>query len=94
MKERKTEITIETYEILAIGRPGRISRSWCANCGKHVAAVSLNDASLSGLSEESIGQQLQSGQLHFIDAVGGLSLLCLNSLIQSWKGELLCKTGI
>jgi hypothetical protein len=61
---------------------------------KQVAAINLNDASLFCLSEEAVGQQAQSGRFHLIEAVGGLSLMCLNSLIQSWKGELQCKTGI
>ena len=91
MNERKTEITIETYEVLVVGRRGRISRRWCASCGKQVAAVSLNAKSLSDLSEESIGQQAQSGRFHLIKAVSGPSLICLNSLLQSWKGEQQCK---
>lgn len=94
MKERKTEITIETYEVLAIGRRGGISLSWCARCRKQVAVISLNDASLSGLGEEAVGQHTRSGRFHLIEAVGGLSLICLNSLIQSWKGEQQCKTEI
>jgi hypothetical protein len=84
VKERKTEITIETYEVLVISHRGSLSRSWCASCGKQVAVI--------GLSEEAVGQQAPGGRLHLIKAVGGESLVCLNSLIQSWKGELQCKT--
>jgi hypothetical protein len=93
VKERKTEITVETYEVLAISHRGPISRSWCAGCGRQVTVICSNDASLSGLSEEAIGQLAQDGRLHLIEAGGRPSLICLNSLIQSWKGELQCKTG-
>ena len=94
MKERKIEITVETYEVLHISRRSSLSRIWCASCGKQVAVFSLNDATLSGLSEEAVSQQALSGRFHLIEAVGGRSLICLDSLIQSWKGELQCKTEI
>jgi hypothetical protein len=94
VKERKIEITVETCEVLVITRRGSLSRNWCASCGKHVAVFSLNDASLSGLSKETVSQQALSGRFHLIEAVGGRSLICLDSLIQSWKGELQCKTEI
>jgi hypothetical protein len=94
VKERKIEITVETYEVLFISRHNSLGRSWCASCGKHVAVFSLNYATLSGLSEEAVSQQTQSGRFHLIEAGGGRSLICLDSLIQSWKGELQCKTEI
>ena len=93
MKDRRTEITIETYEVLFI-KSSIISRNWCASCGKEVTVINLNDASLSGLSEEDVGRQAQSGRLHLIKAVGQPLLACLNSLLQTWKGELQCNREI
>ena len=82
VKDRRTEITVETYEVLIISCQGRLSRSWCESCGKQVALIDLNDACLSGLSIEAIQRQVETGRIHLIGRVGGPSLICLNSLIQ------------
>lgn len=82
MKERRTEITIETYEVLIRSRHGALRRSWCASCGKAVAMISLNDASESGLGLEAVHGHAEAGRIHLIETVGGSSQICLNSLIQ------------
>ena len=82
MREKKTEITVETFEVLIISRHDRLSRSWCESCGKQVALIGLNDACLSGLSIEAIQRQVETGRIHLIETVGGSSMICLNSLIQ------------
>lgn len=82
MKEKKTEIPIETYEVLIRRRQGLPNRCWCANCSKSVAIVSLNDASDSGLSVEAVRKHVEAGRIHLIETVGGSALICLNSLIQ------------
>lgn len=81
MRERKTEITVETYEVLIISRHGRLRRSWCASCGKQVAIITLNDASMSGLSIEAVRRQAEAGRIHLIETAEGLSFICLNSLV-------------
>lgn len=83
MKERKTEITVETCEVLVISRQGILNRSWCPSCAQHVPTVSLTDARLSGLSVEAVQRQLETGLIHLIEAFGGSSLICLNSLTQT-----------
>ncbi|HXI90925.1 MAG TPA: hypothetical protein VNO24_12985 [Blastocatellia bacterium] len=82
MKNRRTEITVETYEVLVISRHGSVSRSWCASCGQEVAAISLDDACNSGLSIEAIQREVEAGRIHLVETSGGSSLICLNSLIQ------------
>ena len=82
MKGRKTEITVETYEVLVISGHGSLSYRWCASCGRQVAIISLNDACMSGLSIEAIQRLVDTGRIHSIETVGGSSLICLNSLIQ------------
>ena len=83
MKERRTEITVETFEILVVSRRGRLSRKWCENCGKEVAIVSLDDASLSDLRSEAGPGKRATPQLHLIEMADGLSFICLNSLLQN-----------
>ncbi len=82
MKNRRTEITVETYEVLVMSRHGSLSRSWCASCDKRVAIISLEDACISGLSIEAVQRQVETGRIHLIETIGGSSLICLNSLIR------------
>ena len=83
MKERKTEITVETYEVLVIKRGAGISRSWCTHCGKQVALISLDDACAAGLSAETIRRREETGRIHLIEMANGSPFICLNSLIQT-----------
>ncbi|HJQ27020.1 MAG TPA: hypothetical protein VKA60_24240, partial [Blastocatellia bacterium] len=82
MKERKTEITVESYEVLIIARRAGRRRQWCASCDQQVAIISLDDACASGLSRDAVQRQAESGRLHLIETAGGSSLICLNSLMQ------------
>ncbi len=82
MKERRTEITVETCEVLVISRQGVLSRSWCPSCAQQVPAVRLTDACMSGLSVEALEREVETGRIHLIEAVGGSLLICLNSLTQ------------
>jgi hypothetical protein len=82
VKERKIEITVETYEVLVLDRSKRLSRRWCASCRKRVAIISLNDACESGLTAETARRRIEKGQLHLIDDANGSPFICLNSLLQ------------
>ena len=61
--DRKTEITIETYEVLIMKSHVGLRRRWCAGCGKQVALVSLNDACSSGFNLQNIQQQVVAGRI-------------------------------
>ena len=39
VKERKTKITVESYEVLVIKQRGSFNRLLCAACGKQVAVI-------------------------------------------------------
>ena len=82
MKERTTEITIETYEVLVTSRRGNLTQSWCASCGTQVVIVSLHDACLSGSAIEAIQRQVETGRIHLVETVGRSSMICLNSLVR------------
>ncbi|HSE38335.1 MAG TPA: hypothetical protein VLG74_13610 [Blastocatellia bacterium] len=87
MKDKKTEITTETFEVLIIRRRGTLTRKWCEGCGKQVALISLEEACMSGLSIEAVERQVEAGRIHLIEKAGGSSLICLNSLIQSERRQ-------
>src|SRR5262249_18522702 len=87
VNERRTEITIETYEILIRSRRRLLNQAWCAGCGKRVAVVSLDDARESGLGIEALQRQVEAGQIHLIETIGGSSLICLDSLTESERRQ-------
>lgn len=87
MKDKKTEITTETFEVMIIRRHGRFTCKWCEGCGKQVALISLDEACMSGLSIEAVEGQVGAGRIHFLEKAGGSSLICLNSLIQSERRQ-------
>ena len=82
VKERRTEITIETYEVLIRSRQGAPGRWWCAICDKQVATIRLDDAYNSDMDIEAVQRQVETGRIHLIETNGGSSLICLNSLIE------------
>jgi hypothetical protein len=82
MKDRRTEITVETYEVLLIKQRGGLSRSWCRSCSKQVSLISLADAWIAGLSAETIRQGEEAGRFHLVEMADGSPSICLNSLIQ------------
>jgi hypothetical protein len=87
VKDKRTEITTESVEVLLIRSRGTLSRKWCEGCGKQVALISLDDACMSGLSIEALERQVEVGRIHLIEKAGGSSLICLNSLIQSERRQ-------
>jgi hypothetical protein len=71
VKDKETEITIETFEVLVISRRGSLSRKWCEGCGMQVATISLDDACKSGLNIEAVQRQLEAGRIHSIERLAG-----------------------
>ena len=83
MKEREIKITVDSYEVLVTKLRGSFNRLWCASCGKQAAVISLNDAYTSGLTLEAAQRDVESGRLHLIKTVVGLSFVCLDSLVRA-----------
>lgn len=82
MTAKRTELTVESLEVLVTTKRHGLARSWCSDCGGQVAVISLNDAPMAGLSAEAIQHQADNGRLHLIETPGRSLLICLNRLIQ------------
>ena len=78
----RTEIRVETYELVAIRKRGGVAQGWCERCGKRVAMLALEEMTRVGLSQDAIYQQAEAGRLHFIKAPQVLPFICLNSLME------------
>ena len=83
VKERKTKITVDSYEVLVTKQRGSFNRLWCSSCGKQAAGISLNDACTAGLTLEAAQRGVESGRLHLIKTVVGPSFVCLDSLVRA-----------
>ena len=82
MKTRTIEITFESVEVLVIRQRGKLAKAWCPNCGKRVGMISTEEAAEAGLTLEAIWERAEDGQLHLIEPAGGLSFICLNSVME------------
>ena len=78
----RTEIRIETYELVAIRKRKGLDQGWCERCGKRVAMLALEEMTRAGLSQDAIYQQAEAGRLHFIKAIQSPLYICLNSLME------------
>lgn len=83
MKIRRTETTIETYQVLTIRTPPSIFCSgleWCAQCVQLTRWITPDiAATLRNVSSRTIYRWVESNSVHFRE-VGGRVLICLNTL--------------
>jgi hypothetical protein len=81
---RRTETTIETYEVLTIRTSRGPAQAWCAACGELARMVEPEAAArLAGISTRLIYGQIEAGRLHYEENKEGLLLICLKSVLQS-----------
>jgi hypothetical protein len=84
---KRTEITVETDRILIL-RKSRSERLWCAECGREVDMVTLDEAgAIFGLDAQTPKLQpaISRGEdrrgWHWSEAADGTPLICLESLL-------------
>ncbi len=75
-RNSRTEVTIETDELLVMGGPVRRNRAWCPACGLEVDVVPLAVADLF--------QGWRAAEAHRLE-VAGAYVVCINSLIRRQK---------
>jgi hypothetical protein len=78
---KQTRIYIETDSLLIL-RGRAFNRGWCSQCGEEVEMLALENAGvISNLDRQALEEWLNSGELHQLQATGGSTLTCLNSLL-------------
>jgi hypothetical protein len=83
-RRRRTETTIETYEVVAIRTSREPAHGWCPECGELATMVDPEAAArLGGMSTRLIYGQIEAGRLHYEENKEGLLLICLKSVLQS-----------
>ena len=87
MARKRTEITIETSQVLIIQRH-RSVRIWCPGCGGEVEMVDLEDVMASGESGQRVLQDSDQVQTwHFAEGQDGAHFVCVPSMLQSMKSS-------
>jgi hypothetical protein len=88
VKVKKSQITVETYEVLIV-RPDGQRQIWCAACERTVPALKPEEAAaVAGLQVRAIYRWVESETLHFTGSADGQLLICLTSLLQIVKETL------
>lgn len=80
-KERRTEITLKTERTISI-KSSRALTALCEACGREVQMFTPGQAALiTGLSSREVYHRVEMGEVHFMETVEGLLLVCLDSLL-------------
>jgi hypothetical protein len=80
---KRTQITIETDQVLIIRRRGCV-RQWCRECGRETDMVSLSQAGLvTGVAQPLLLECARTERWHLTEAVAGAPLVCLDSLLKA-----------
>jgi hypothetical protein len=84
LRTKRTEITIETEELLVVKQGGDgWGRMWCSECGATVQAWKPPAAAaVIGSRPRQIYRWVESGSVHFTEDGAGSLLICHNSLLQ------------
>jgi hypothetical protein len=77
---KRTQITVETDQVLIIRRRGCI-RQWCRKCGRKTDMVSLAQARLITGMPHLLLDRIENGKWHVTEAQGKSPLICLDSLL-------------
>lgn len=81
---KRSRITIETRQLLAIRSPKGLVHAWCPACGEQVQMIRADHAAaLAGVSLRVICRWVDAGTLHFNEQADGLLFICFNSLLPS-----------
>jgi hypothetical protein len=77
----RTEVTIETHEVLVIRRRGSYPRTLCPDCGEQATMLTMDEAiTVFSVSMRSLVRYVEAGDLHFVETPKGALFLCSESL--------------
>ena len=81
MTKTRTEVFIETREILIIKRNRTFVRTWCAGCSREVSMLPIAEAALmTGYDVKAIRSMMETRKIHFLYLKPETPCICLRSL--------------
>lgn len=85
---RRTEITIETEEVIVIRQQKRLLRACCSECAQQVIMLTVDQAAaVANKSSRLIYRMAEAGSIHFLETREGFLLICLQSLISLGQND-------
>jgi hypothetical protein len=88
MKRRRTEITIETHDVLVVSRPPETNVARCAECGAEAGMLTPHQAAaVCRVSTRSIYGWVAARKIHFRETAGSALLVCLDSCLMRKGSE-------
>ncbi len=78
-RKRRTEIVIETRQLIFLKRIQSAAISFCAECGSEMLKPETA-AFFSQIGTREIYRRVENGTIHFIEERDGSLLVCLNLL--------------
>jgi hypothetical protein len=85
--KRKTEITVETRQVLTISLGKRFASAWCEGCSGQATMISAEQAAvLAGVRSRTLHRWAHARAIHFTERPEGRLLICLRSLMM-YGGE-------
>lgn len=80
-RKRRTEISVETNQVLVIRRHRKKVQAWRPECAELVLMATVDEAAtIAGVNARTIYRWVEDGKLHFTETRAGLLLICLSSL--------------
>lgn len=81
--DTKTEITVETHEVIIIRHRSRFPKPVCARCGPQAVMLTLDEATaLFGYSTRELCRFVEQEEIHFVETSRRMLLVCPESLIR------------
>ena len=81
--KKKATITVETERLLVISRSRQAIDHWCRECQTNVKMIRIDlAAAIAGLSERTVFQLAEAGELHFMETSEGQTLFCFGSIAE------------
>jgi hypothetical protein len=80
--DTRTEITVETHEVIVIRHRSRFPKPFCTRCGSQALMLTLDEATvLFGYSTRELCRLVEQEQIHFIETSRRMLLVCPESLV-------------
>ncbi len=91
-KTSRTTITCETERFLVLNHVSGAAGTWCAECAAAVKMISIVEAALlAEVSQRAVFHALENSAFHFTESERGTLLVCLDSLMNYYNLQRLCR---
>lgn len=81
--DTRTEITVETHEVIVIRHRSRFPKPSCVRCGSQALMLSVDEATvLFGFSTRELCRLVEEEQIHFMETSRRMLLVCPESLVK------------